>query len=83
MAWNLPNKKPLSPDGKKPTLQQRPALWLQYGLQQLNCFADKRFHPLRFAVLFLLLLTVVAVVRDPALVREGVSRVTAEVGGSK
>lgn len=83
MAWNQPNKKPVSPDGKNPTLREKPAIWLQQGLQQLNCFADNRFHPLRFAVLFLLLLTVLAVVRDPALLREGMDRVTAEVGGSK
>lgn len=83
MAWNQPDKKPLKPDGKKPTWRQLPAIWFHQGLQQLNCFADNRFHPLRFAVLFLVLLTVVAVVRDPALIHEGVSRVKAEVGGSK
>lgn len=37
---------------------------LQQGLGLLNCFAGNRFHPLRFAVLLLLVLLVVFAVRE-------------------
>lgn len=43
MAWNLPEQKP-------------PADIAAGFLQKLNCFEDGRFHPLRFSVLFALVL---------------------------
>lgn len=77
MAWNLPPQKSPHPSGKAPDGQRPEGLGF---LQYLNCFADGRFHPLRFSVLLALVLLVLLLGQEGPALKQSFRQAAQEAG---